>query len=363
MKFHSLKIIKIVSETSDAKTLYFEIPNDLKPSYHHLPGQYLTIKKELNGKEIRRAYSICSPPDSKEIGVTVKKVNKGLMSVYLNEKISVGDFLDIMTPEGHFVTKTDHNKSRDHYFFAAGSGITPIMSMVHTILEEEPKSVCHLLYGSRDEDAIIFKDKLNELSKKYEGQLYVEHVLSQPLMRKKGGIGGLFTKKTVDWNGKKGRIDEETCREFFSNHEPVNTEKQYYICGPGDFIERVETFLLSRQIDKKTINKEYFTSGNAETPSNQGFAKANVNVTLKGESIDIVVSKGKTILDVLVELKKDPPYSCTSGACSTCIAKVTEGTVSMDSCYALEDDEVAAGYILTCQSHPSSDKVVLTYDV
>jgi ring-1,2-phenylacetyl-CoA epoxidase subunit PaaE len=363
MNFHSLKINKIVSETVDAKTIYFQIPSDLKETFAHLPGQYLTIKADINGKECRRAYSICTPPNQDSIGVTVKKVVKGVMTSYIHSSVKEGDTLEVMIPEGHFVVKTDHLKSREHYFFAAGSGITPVISMISTILEEEPKSTCYLLYGSRDENNIIFKDALDGLARKYADQLYIEHVLSKPIEKKTGGIGGLFAKKVVEWKGMSGRISPAACTEFLQKYAPKNDEKQYYICGPGDLIQKVEQFLTDRHIDKKSIHREYFTAA----PSADGKAPSTgsgvVSVTLKGDTFDIDIPKGKTILDVLVDAKKDPPYSCTSGACSTCIAKVSEGTVEMDSCYALEDDEVAAGYILTCQAHPTSAKVVLSYDV
>lgn len=363
MQFHSLKILKIVSESSDTRTFYLEIPADLRSDYQHLPGQYLTVKADINGKEVRRAYSICTSPDAIAPGITIKKVSKGLMSNYLNDRVREGDSLDIMTPEGNFVVNTNHTSSRDHYFIAAGSGITPVMSMISAILEHEPKSVCYLLYGSRDEDSIIFKSQLDNLVKKYEDQFFVSYVLSQPLTRKEGGIGGFFSKKIVDWKGMKGRINDSCCAEFFTAHAPKTTDRQYYICGPGDLIQKVEAYLHNRHIDKKLIHKEYFASSNTEKSKDAGITSGSVSVTLKGETFEIIVPKGKTILDILVDAKKDPPYSCTSGACSTCMAKVTEGEVTMDSCYSLEDDEIAAGYILTCQAHPKSERVVLTYDV
>jgi len=363
MNFHSLKINEIVTETADAKTIYFEIPSHLAADFQFTAGQYLTLKTTINGQEVRRAYSICTVSGLPKIGVTVKKVNRGVMSTYLNEKANVGDNLDVMTPDGNFIVKADHLKSRDHYFIAAGSGITPVMSMIQTLLEEEPRSTCYLLYGSRDENNIIFKSHLDALTAKYQDQVFVTYILSKPLEKKTGGLGGLFAKKTIEWKGVQGRIGSAVVDEFFRTYPPKNSEQQYYICGPGDFIEKTESLLIEKHIDKKSIHKEYFTAATANTPATGAISQATVTVTLKGSTFDVTVPKGKTILDVLVDIKKDPPYSCTSGACSTCMAKVSEGEVVMDSCYALDDDEVAAGYILTCQSHPKTSKVVLSYDV
>jgi ring-1,2-phenylacetyl-CoA epoxidase subunit PaaE len=363
MSFYNLTISSIIEETADAKTLVFTIPSDLTTIFAAFkPGQYLTIKADINGEEVRRSYSICTLPGQSTIGVTVKKLNGGKMSTHLNDKIKIGDVLDVMSPEGKFVVKPQHDISRDHYFFAAGSGITPVMSMISTLLEEEPRSTCYLLYGNRDEQSIIFKEALDNLVIKYQDQCYVNYVLSQPAKRKSEGLLGLLGSKKSDWKGDKGRIDGAKCMQFMYDNPGRHDDRHYYICGPGDFINTVEAYLSTQDIDKKKIHKEYFST-TEEVSLNTMSIGSGVMVRLKGEDIVVEVPKDKTILEALVNLKKDPPYSCTSGACSTCIAKVISGTVVMDSCYALDDDEVAAGYILTCQAHPSSNGVSITYDL
>lgn len=363
MQFHTLKIDKIVAETQDTNTIYFEIPSELRASYQHLAGQYLTIRIEQNGKEIRRAYSICTAPDDRTIGVTVKKVKNGQMSSYLVDHAKMGDLIEVMTPEGHFVVKTDHLQAKDYFFITAGSGITPVMSMILHVLEHEPKSVCYMLYGSKNEDNIIFKQKLSDLERKYQGQLIVEYVISQPNVRKEGGFAGLFAKKMVDWKGKTGRINAALCQDFFNTYTGNHQEKQYFLCGPGDLIDQTEKYLLSRNIDKKSIHKEFFASSSDHSTSNAGLNHAQVRVTLNGDTFNVVVNKGQSILDALIDMKKDAPYSCTSGACSTCMAKVKTGKVVMDQCFALDDDEVEAGYILACQAHPETNDVELTFDM
>ncbi len=363
MQFHSLKIHKIHQETPDTKVIYFDIPQDLKEVYRFVPGQYLTIKLKRGDSEIRRSYSLSTITNATYPGIAVKLVKNGVMSTWLHNEVKEGDELEVMTPQGNFVVHPDHDKSRGHYFFAAGSGITPIMSMIQTLLEEEPTSTCFLWYGSRNEDHIIFKEDLDALAKKYEGQLIIDYALSQPKVSKEGGFAGLFAKKVITWKGLKGRINQEMCLSFLENHKSQYKENQYYICGPGDFIEKTEKYLQAQNIDKKQILKEYFSTAKSDQPSDAGVALGTVHVTLDGSDHTISVAKGKTILDVLIAEKKDPPYSCTSGTCSTCMAKVLEGEVSMDNCYALDDDEIEAGFILTCQAHPQSDVVKITFDV
>jgi ring-1,2-phenylacetyl-CoA epoxidase subunit PaaE len=359
MQKYALRVAKIVEETDQARSIYFDIPEENKEAFVYQAGQYITIVTEMDGKEYRRPYSLCTPPDSKQPAITVKKVKGGKVSVYLNDTIKEGDMLQVLPPMGHFIVKPEHRQIRHHYFIAAGSGITPIFSMIQTLLEEEPGSVCHVLYGNTDEASVIFKDTLEKLRIKYEGQLFVELVYSKPSTRRRSGLAGLFSKKVSEWKGFTGRINPSILELFLKDMPQEKGSTQFYICGPGDMIEKTAAYLEGVQVPKQHIHKEYFT-----TPDNEakkpGF---NEEVSLTGETFETTLPTGKTILDVLVDIKKDPPYSCTSGACSTCIAKVTEGKVTMDSCYALEDDEVEAGYILTCQSRPASNKITITYDV
>lgn len=362
--FHSLRVKEVVKETADTATLVFEIPQELTETFQYTQGQYLTLRLNINGKEQRRSYSMCSSPLEKDIAVTVKRVKNGVVSNYLNDRVQAGNMLDVMEPEGRFFTPLDPDNRKTYYLFGAGSGITPLFSILKTALEQEPQSFVHLLYGNRSEDSIIFKNQLDALQRRYDGQFTVDYILSKPKRDKPGGLAGLFSKGTLSWQGKTGRINAVEVNKFLEERPLRNKNAEYFICGPGDLIDAVEKSLQERGIDKKHIHAERFVSTHiAEADRIQGVGGAEVAVQLNGKTVSINVPAGKTILDVLIDKKHNPPYSCTSGACSTCIAKVTEGSVKMDVCYALDDDEVAQGFILTCQAHPTTPKVAVTFDV
>ena len=363
--FDTLKVDKIVKETGDTISIYFEIPNDLRGKYNFKAGQYLTIKANIAGEEIRRSYSICTAPHATSPAVSIKRVEDGRMSNYLHDQLTAGQSLDILAPEGRFTVLPDAALARDHYFFAAGSGITPVMSMIQDVLEHEPKSSCHLIYGSRSEKGIIFHNVLEDLAKKHEGQLSVSHTISQPTKVKAGGIGGLLGKKSISWKGDTGRIDMAKVIDFLAKNPSYTKAQLYYICGPGTMISNVEAALLEQGISKDLIKKESF--GGASEAKNKGTSplatgSSTVTVKLNSEVISLSMDNSKTILDELIDLGKEPPYSCTSGACSTCIAKVTSGEVKMDACFALDDDEVADGYILTCQARPETQEVTIEFE-
>lgn len=358
--FHALRVKKIVLETPDTVSISFDVPNDLKTIYQYTQGQYLTLKFELNGKEARRAYSMSSSPLESDLTITVKKVHKGLVSNHIANNLKVGDIVEVMPPQGRFFTPLDETNRKHYYMIAAGSGITPIISIIKTIMEKEPQSIVNLLYGNRTEEGIIFKQQLEELQTRYANQLYVEHILSQPKREKSGGLFSMFQKGTLNWEGKIGRISDSGLEKWFAENPTVHKQTEYFICGPEAMMKVAEAYVLSMGIDKKQLHVEHFS--NSSTEKGENLKGAKVTVQLRGEQVEFSPSEGKTILESLIDLKKDPPYSCTSGACSTCMAKVTKGTVKMDACYALDDSEVKAGYILTCQAHATSSEVEVVFE-
>jgi ring-1,2-phenylacetyl-CoA epoxidase subunit PaaE len=313
-----------------------------------------------------------SAPFEKDLQVTVKRVESGLVSNYILDKINVGSVVEVMPPQGRFTAKIADENRKTYYMFGAGSGITPLMSLIKTILEEEAQSTVFLLFGNREEEGIIFKEQLRRLEEKYAGQLVVEHTLSQPKKDKSSGLSSFFSKPRTNWRGLTGRIDHRQITRFLDEHPKRYDDTSYYICGPGEMIDSVEATLLGQGIEQKRIHSERFLTATEDTSSNnpanggttiaKGAGKS-VTIHLDGEEIKLNVADGKTVLQALIDAKYEPPYSCRSGSCAACMGKVIQGEVKMDACFALDEDEIANGYILTCQSHPVSDKVEISYDV
>jgi ring-1,2-phenylacetyl-CoA epoxidase subunit PaaE len=367
MEFFKLSVKEIRPETTDTVTIEFDIPMELADAFAYRQGQYVTLSHEFAGQALRRSYSMSSSPLDSKLAITVKKVPGGKFSTWLHDTVKQGDLLSVAPPEGRFFAPLNPEKRRTYYLVGAGSGITPLMSIIKTTLETEPMSAIFLLYGNRNEESIIFRDELDRLSDRYVGQFHVEYVLSQPKKEGGGGLFGIFKKSSSNWQGKTGRITGKMVHEFLDEQLARGPEHDcfYFMCGPGSMTDDVKSVLLERGIAAKQIYTEHFANANhvpGEFNTGTGGEK-RVIVHLKGERIELPVPSGATILDVLIKAKYDPPYSCTAGACSTCMAKLVSGKVTMDACYALDDDEIKAGYILSCQSRPETDVVELTFDL
>lgn len=360
-QFYDLRVANKVSQTPDASVIYLDTEGKEEFKFH--AGQYITLRVDVDGKEERRAYSLCTSPDETDFGFCVKRLAGGKVSNYLLDDLKAGKTLDVMPPDGRFLAKTEPTQRKTYYLIGAGSGITPLMSIARKVLGDEPGSAVHLLYGNRAEDTIIFREDLDELAMSYRGQFTVSHILSQPARKKVGGLSGLFGKTKPTWEGRIGRVDAQELARFLDEHASRTDANAYYICGPGSMIDTVEKELLRKGVPAKQIHTERFVVAGEEGKEKiDAGAGAKVAVTLDGTTHDIEVSGEKTILETLIDRGVNPPYSCTSGACSTCIAKVTSGEVKMDVNHALDPDEVAEGYCLTCQAHPVTAEVELSYD-
>lgn len=346
-KFHQLTVKEVKHITSNAVTISFEIPENLKSEFQFIAGQYITIKKEIEGKELRRDYSICSSPQSGEIKVGIKKVDGGLFSNYANTTIKEGDVLEVHAPTGRFTCESDNSKSRNIVAFVAGSGITPVMSIMQTILKEEPNSNFVLVYGNKSATDAMFYDDIENLITEYPDRLNVYPVYSQ---EQKGD--SLF-----------GRIETSTVNFVIKNKHKNVSFDAFYLCGPEAMINTVSETLERNGIDKNKIHFELFTSSPVEkvlTDVPEG--KTKVKVLVDDEETEFVMDKKKLVLDAVLAEKIDAPYSCQGGICSSCIARLKEGKVEMVKNQILTDSEVAEGFILTCQSHPITDTIHIDYD-
>lgn len=357
-RFQPLTVTDVRHETSDTVSIAFRLPEDLKETFAYQPGQYLTLRATLDGEEVRRSYSICAGLPDGELRVAVKTVPGGRFSTWANDTVKPGDTIEAMSPMGRFVAPIEPDKAKSYVLFAAGSGITPVMSIIRSVLALEPDSDVTLFYGNRTTGSIIFREALEDLKNRYMGRLRVFHVLS----REKQDVE-LF----------QGRVDTEKAGRLFDSlcGDPATID-HVFVCGPEPMIHGVREAAEQRGLDKKRVHFELFATPGAPSDNpakateaaEDRDAGATVHVTLRmdGDLWQFDMPHGETVLDAAHDAGLDVPFSCKGGVCATCRCKVTTGAVEMDNNYALDDDEVEAGFVLSCQSRPTDGTDTLEVD-
>ena len=360
-RFHDLTVSAVERLTDDAVAVSFTVPEEIADDFAFEPGQHLTLRATIQGQDIRRSYSICrSPQEARrrgELRVAAARVDGGLMSTWLNESVSVGDTVQVMTPMGSFVCPTDPTTARHHVSIAAGSGITPVMSLLTTVLAQEPDSRATLIFGNRRTSSIMFLEELQDLKNAHPERFQLVNVLSREV-------------QDVDLFS--GRIDRERLERLTDVLVPVGTVDEWYLCGPFGMVQDARAVLAERGADPHHVHHEVFhVDGQESTGLRRSEPvvapgappEAVVTVNLDGRSTVIEMpSRAETILAATLRSRPDAPYSCTGGVCGTCRARVVGGEVRMERNYALEPEEVAAGIVLACQAHPVTDTVALDYD-
>jgi ring-1,2-phenylacetyl-CoA epoxidase subunit PaaE len=349
-KFNTLKVKDIRRETAEAVSIAFDVPPTLLIPYQFKQGQYITLKINLKGEELRRSYSLCtSPHTDTELRVAIKEVKDGRVSTFINRTLKVGDVLEVMTPMGNFYSSLNGAAKKNYVLFAGGSGITPMMSIIKSTLYIEKQSNITLIYANKNEASTIFKKELDALAASHPN-LKVIYVFDSPTQK----ISDLQT----------GIVSAEKAKALVENFGAKADE--YFICGPGPMMENVKNVLEGMKIAKEKIHIEYFTAvAEAVKKAEEGgsIVKSKVTVIQYGIETSMDLSTdGMSILDAAIDEGVDAPFSCKGAVCCTCRAKVLEGKVKMDANFALTDDEVAQGFILTCQSHPISERVIVDYD-
>jgi ring-1,2-phenylacetyl-CoA epoxidase subunit PaaE len=352
--FHALRVAEIVPETAEANSIRFYIPPELRETFAFKAGQHLTLKADIDGEEVRRNYSLCTAPDDEDWMVTVKRIAGGVFSNWVGDHLKAGDTLDVLPPHGSFTTPFDPARARRYVGFAGGSGITPVISLIRTALKTEPGSRFTLFYGNRDSSSVIFLDALAGLKDRYMGRFELYHFLAE-----EAGDVELFN----------GMLDQKMCGTAIEQLVgDAGAVDEWFICGPGPMMDAAETALLDRAVAKEKIHIERFTADRPSAAIAQEIAAlqtkaagTSVSVTLDGRTRRVEFTQSN-ILDSARAAGLPAPFACKAGVCATCRAKVTSGKVEMAARYGLTDEEVAAGYVLTCQSVPAGDGVAVDYD-
>jgi ring-1,2-phenylacetyl-CoA epoxidase subunit PaaE len=360
-KFNKLKVQSITRETTEAVSVSFAVPENLQEAYKYLPGQYLTLKLMIGGDQVNRSYSFCSAPQAGEpMTIAVKQVEGGKASTYINGSLRTGDELEVMEPMGNFHSPLAAGNEKHYILFGGGSGITPLYSILKSVLLIEPRSKVTLFYGNRDTQSIIFNQQLSDWTAKYSDRLKVVHILDR---------------EEADWNGYTGYMVKDTALKLLRENTNLNFQHaEFFICGPTPMMKEVETALSTLAIHKEHIHIEYFTAkaeedkvaadvGSVSMSEAPFTGKTKVKIIYDGNTVEFDVTEKETILHAALDAGYDPPYSCMVAACCTCRAKLVSGKVEMDDRESLTDAEISKGYVLTCQAHAKSNGIVLNYDV
>lgn len=353
--FHPLEVVDIKRETVEAVSILLKIPEELAEDFKFIPGQYVMFKQEINGETIKRSYSISSSPQEGELRVGVKEIPDGRFSTFANRKLKVGDVLETLAPRGRFILETEPTNKKHYVSFCAGSGVTPIVSMMKHALETEPMSKFTVFYGNRYASTIIYVDEISALKNRFPDRLEVHYVMSKEDMG-----SDLF----------RGRIDEEKIRKYSEVlFDPLEVDA-YYMCGPEQIIHAARKVLEEKGVDQDKLFFELFGKSNPTAgpekpiePELKKSVKSHIKIVMDGDEFEFDIAPGTTsILDAADQAGLDVPYSCKGGVCCTCLARVKEGEVSMELNYSLTDKEVEEGLVLTCQAHPKTDHVTVDYD-
>ncbi len=345
--FYKLNIKEVRRETQDAVSVLFGIPSELKAYYKFKAGQYINLKLTLDGTEIRRAYSICSSPESDELRIAIKAVKNGVFSQFANKSLKAGDTLEVGTPEGNFTFEPDFDRQKNYAAFAAGSGITPVLSIIKSVLLGEPNSIFVLVYGNKSKNDSIFYNELHQLHLDYVGRFFVHNIYSQAKSE-----GDLF-----------GRIEKSTVNFILNNkHKEIEFDK-FFLCGPEEMITEVTNTLKEHNIVDKNIKFELFTASTSEKIiSGDSNGHTKVTMMIDGDEASFEMSQKQTLLEAALKHGLDAPYSCQGGICSSCLCRITKGTAEMKKNSILTDSEIAEGLVLSCQAVPTSSEVYVDYD-
>ena len=345
--FFKLAVKEVKRETPEAVSVQFHIPVEIEDNFRFIAGQYINLKLTLDGIEIRRAYSICSSPESKELRIAIKAVKNGYFSKFANEQLTVGKVLEVGTPEGKFTFEPDAARIKNYAAFVAGSGITPVLSILKTVLEKEPNSTFVLVYGNKKPEDTIFYNQLHDLQQKYIGRFFVHYVFSQQNIE-----DHLF-----------GRIEKSTINFILKNKHKEKEFDKFYLCGPEEMINLVSQTLKENNVKEKDIKFELFSTTTTENVISQSLeGHTKITILLDSDETSFEMSQKQNVLEAALKQGLDAPYSCQGGICSSCLGRIKKGTAEMKKNTILTDREIADGLILTCQAHPTSSELVIDYD-